>query len=343
MFKQQEPKDKNAGFVDEKGKALTNEPAPSKDPINPDDVNLKAEFKYEDKSLEDIENGRIAFYKTIRKENIVKWIVAFVAIAILIVSFVYLIQQKDNQPLMITGYCMLGVSILLIVAYYIIAKKYNDKKMKVYLKRYYGDMNAYVFAQERFKDVNGDITGKIENADFNNSLLYKNVSTVGSRNIVKFKVDGKYECTLCDCAAQMTTIKKLEPLFIGKYLIAPNTYQGDQQIVIYLTGNSRALPPNNVDHLTKVVNTKRMIIYSENKKYESIVNAKVRKAVADLITNNVLVDVSISITKGKTYFGLGYDDCLMVLPLQEKFNPLPVYKYKKDMAIIADIIANLNK
>ena len=341
MFKQQETKNKNEGFVDEKGQALEKEEVKAKEAVNPDDIDLKAEFKYEDTSLQDIETGRLNFYKTVKKENIIKWIVAAISIGLLIFSFAYLMQQEAT-PVKVTGYCMLGVSILIIIAYYIIAKKFNNKKMNVYLKRYYGDINSYVFGQKCFNDVHGDIEGKIENNEFNSSLLYKNVSTIGSRNVVNFKVDN-IECKMCDCAAQMTTLKKLEPLFIGKYLIAPNTYTGDQQIVIYLTGNSRALPPNNVDHLTKAVNTRKMIIYTENKKYESILNSKVRQLISEIITNNVLVDVSISITKGKTYFCLGYDDCLMVLPLQEKFNPLPVYKFKKDMEIVANIIASLNK
>lgn len=341
MFKQQETKNKNEGFVDEKGQALETKPEQAKEAVNPDDINLKAEFKYDSKSLEDIETGRLTFYKTVKKENIVKWIVAALSIGLLIFAFAYLMQQEATG-IKVTGYCMIAVSILIIVAYYILAKRFNNKKMQVYLKRYYGDINAYVFGQECFKDVHGDIEGKIENNEFNSSLLYKNVSTIGSRNIVNFKVNN-LDCKICDCAAQMTTLKKLEPLFIGKYLVAPNTYTGDQQIVIYLTGNSRALPPNNVDHMNKAVNTRKMIIYTENKNYESTVDAKVRQAVSELITNNVLVDVSISITKGKTYFGLGYDDCLMVLPLQEKFNPLPVYKFKKDMEIVARIITYLNK
>ncbi len=342
MFKQQETKNKNEGFVDEKGKALNTQEVKKEEPVNPDDINLKAEFKYEDKSLEDIETGRLAFYKIIKKENIVKWVVSIASIALLLVSFVYMIQQ-DATPIKVTGYCLIGVSLAIIIAYYFLAKKFNNKKMGVYLKRYYGDINAYVFSQSCFNDVHGNIDGKIENNEFNSSLLYKNVSTIGSRNIVNFKVGNNLECKMCDCAAQMTTMKKLEPLFIGKYLIAPNNYKGDQQIVIYLTGNNRALPPNNVEHMSKVVDTRKMVIYTENKNYESIVNAKVRKAINEIVTNNVLVDFCISITKGKTYFGLGYDDCLMVLPLQEKFNPLPVYKFKKDMAIVADIITNLNK
>lgn len=342
MFKQQETKNKNEGFVDEKGQALEKQEVKAKEAVNPDDIDLKAEFKYDDNKLQDVETERLKFYKVVRKENIVKWIVAALSIGLLIFSFVYLMQQ-EAQEIKIVGYCMLAVSILIIVAYYILAKRFNNKKMNVYLKRYYGDVNAYVFGQPCFKDVKGDIEGKIENNEFNNCLLYKNVSTIGSRNIVNFKVNDNIECKMCDCAAQMTTLKKLEPLFIGKYLIAPNTYTGDQQIVIYLTGNSRALPPNNVEHLTKEVNTRKMVIYTENKKYESVVNAKTRQLISELITNNVLVDVSISITKGKTYFCLGYDDCLMVLPLQDKFNPLPVYKFKKDMQIIAEIITNLNK
>lgn len=341
MFKQQETKNKNEGFVDEKGQALEKKEEKAKEAVNPDDINLKAEFKYDDASLEDVETGRKAFLKVVKKENIIKWVVAALSIGLLIFSFVYLIQQ-EAQAMKITGYCMVAVSILIIVAYYLLAKKFNNSKMKIYLKRYYGDINAHVFGQEIFKDVHGDIDGKIENNEFNSSLLYKNVSTIGSRNIVNFKVDG-LECKMCDCAAQMTTLKKLEPLFIGKYLITPNTYEGNEQIVIYLTGNSRALPPNNVDHLPKAVNTRKMIIYTSNQKYESIVNAKARQLISELVTNNVLVDVSISITKGKTYFCLGYDDCLMVLPLQEKFNPLPVYKFKKDMEIIAEIIKQLNK
>ena len=120
--------------------------------------------------------------------------------------------------------------------------------MDAYLKVYYGETNAAAFSDARFHEVNGNISGKIDNDDFNNSGLYKDVSTIGSRNVVNFKVGGT-QVKLCDCAAQKTTQKKLEPLFIGKYLIADNNYQGDEPIYIYLPGNNRALPPNNLDNI----------------------------------------------------------------------------------------------
>lgn len=346
MFKQQETKKKDEGFVDDKGQPLNDQQVQEKkeEPKNPDDIDLKANFEYNDNHLKDIENGRQEFLKYVKKQNIWKWVCSGSAIGLLLFSFIYLISmQKDNPPLKITGYCLLGVSIAIILVYYLINRKITNKRMNAYLKRYYADTNAYVFGQENFSDVNGNTEGKIANYEFNNCHLYKDVSTVGSRNIVNFKIGGKIDCKMCDCAAQKTTMKRLEPLFIGKYLITPNNYNNDDDIIIYLTGNSRALPPNNVEQLPKVLNTKRMIIYSNNKNYESVVKANVRQNLANLITNNVLVDASIAITKGSTYVGLGYDDCLMVLPLQEKFNPRPVEKFKSDMKIIAEIIIELNK
>lgn len=340
MFKQKdENKNKNEGFVDEKGQELVPTPAPSKEEPNPDDVDLKAPFEYTSEHLEEIERGRLDFAKMVKKQNIIKWITATAAIGLLVFTWIFVMGQLKIQWL---TFLLTGVSIVIIVAYYVIVKKYNNKKMDAYLKRYYGDMNAFVFGDERFKEVHGDIAGKIDNDEFNDSELYKDVSTIGSRNVVSFKVDGKYDCKICDCAAQKTTMKKLEPLFIGKHLIAKNNYTNDDPIIIYLTGNSRSLPPNNVEQLPKVINTKKMIVYSNNKKYESTLNSKVRNLISNIITNNILVDASIVIKKGQTYFDLGYDDCLMVLPLQTKFNPIPVNRFKKDMIIIADIIAQLN-
>lgn len=345
MFKEKketlEEKNKNEGFVDANGQELApkaEEPKPEEK--NPDDVDLNVEFTYGDSHLENIEKGRLEFLKVVKKENIIKWICAAFAIGLLIFSWIFIIGQLKNQPL---GLSMCGVSILIIVAYYVLMKRYNAKKMNDYLKKYYGDMNSYVFTNPRFKNVNGDIAGKIDNEDFYKNNMYKDVSTVGSRNIINFKIDDKIDVKICDCAAQRSTTKKLEPVFIGKYLIANNTYQGDEPIYIYLPGNSRSLPPDNIDGITKVVSTRKLIIRTENKNYESTLTANVRNRITQLITNNILVDVSIAIHKGKTYMGLGYDDCLMVLPLQTKFNPIPIERFKKDMDIITEIVADLNK
>jgi len=353
MFKQKEEtienKNKDAGFVDDKGdaiskeaeKSLTAQPEP-----NPNDVNLNAQFTYDDQNLEQVEKDRNKFLKIVKKQNIIKWIVSIISIGLLVFAFIFFLnnnQFKNNNAVRLGGGIgVAGAGVAVMIGWLIFNKKYSNKYMNEYLKTYYGCMNAFVFGNERFKDVHGDIAGKISNDDFNKAETYKDVSTIGSRNVINFKIDGKINTTICDCAAQQTTVKKLVPLFIGKYLIADNTYKGNEPIIVYLTGNSRALPPNNVAHLPKVVNTKNMIVYTNNKGYASMFTSKVKNTVSKLITNNVLVDAFISIQKGKTYIGLGYDDCLMILPLNDKFNPIPIRKFKDDMQIVADIIVGLN-
>lgn len=337
MFKvnqNEEAKNKNEGFVDANGVSLDKPAAPAKEEKNPDDVDLNTPTELVDEHLKKIEEARLVFLKLTKKENIIKWIVALVSIGLLVFSMLYLLNK-----IRWLGITMMCVSVAFIIAYYVIVKFFNNKKMEEYLKVYYGNINAYVFAG--YNDVKGDIAGRIANDEFNNALLYKDVSTIGSRNIVSYKIND-INLKMCDCAAQKSTVKNLVPLFIGKFLIADNKYTNEEPIYIYLTGNSRALPPNNLDALPKVYNTKKMVIYTKNKNYERTLNANVRRLITSIVTNNILVDCAISIQKGKTYFALGYDDCLMVLPLAEKFNSIPLDRFKKDMEIVKEIVTQLN-
>ena len=65
--------------------------------------------------------------------------------------------------------------------------------------------------------------------------------------------------------------------------------------------------------------------------------------ITDIRTDAILVDVAISIYEGKVYIMMGYDDPLMVLPLQTEFDYKPTESYKKDMARIANLVEVLNK
>ena len=86
-----------------------------------------------------------------------------------------------------------------------------------------------------------------------------------------------------------------------------------------------------------------MVIYSNEEKQPAIINNQFKAAINKIITNNILVDVAISIQKGATYVALGYEDNLMVLPLQDKFNPIPLTQYKKDLVNVLDLVSLLNK
>ena len=87
----------------------------------------------------------------------------------------------------------------------------------------------------------------------------------------------------------------------------------------------------------------KYIVWSNNSKWESVVNTPFKKLISQVKLSNDLVDLAISITKGRMFIAMGYDDPLMVLPLEKPYNPNPVKTYKKDISVIAKFIELLNK
>ena len=59
--------------------------------------------------------------------------------------------------------------------------------------------------------------------------------------------------------------------------------------------------------------------------------------------NKELVDLSISLQKGRVFVCMGYDDPLMVLPLQNQFDPKPTEIFKKDVVKVLKLIEEFNK
>ncbi|MDD4154870.1 MAG: hypothetical protein PHT30_05645, partial [Bacilli bacterium] len=91
-------------------------------------------------------------------------------------------------------------------------------------------------------------------------------------------------------------------------------------------------------HLEVISDDNVMAIYSNNKEALKFVNKKVQSALKKIHTDDILVDVAIAIQKGKTFVCAGYDDILMVLPLEKPFNPKATRNYKDDLVDISEFI-----
>lgn len=309
-----------------------------KNEYHENDVDLNVEIKYEEENLENIENARKEFYKIFKIENILKWVMGLFVMAVMIVAFIVIMPASS-----LWAFIACGIALAILIAYYIIVKQINTKKLNAYFESYYKSCENFVFDdKEIYSNLSGGVLDRIDVETFNKCDLYKDVVQVGSREHLKFTYQNKLNCSIVDCAAQIKTVKRLQPVFVGKLLTAPNTYEGEN-IIVYIKGNERSLPPTNVEGLRKVLNTKKMVIYSNEEKQPAIINNHFKAAINKIITNNILVDVAISIQKGATYVALGYEDNLMVLPLQDKFNPIPLTQYKKDLVNVLDLISLLNK
>ena len=315
-----------------------------KEPVFPEDIKEVAEVKevapvevidYETDNLKNIEAAREIFLKQYKVQNIVKWLVSIVSLGLIVLA--WLVLLPINLYLAIGT---IGLSLLLILLYNFFIKRYLNVKMKIYFDAFYKNTTEFIFEGADYSDVEFKVENKIEPIQFTENNIYADVIQVGSRNLTTYKYKG-LPISVCDAAGQTKSAKSLVPVFVGKYFMAENSYDQDEPIIVYLKGNEKALPPTNVAHLEVVSDDNVLAIYSNNKEALKFVNKKVQTALKKIHTDDILVDVAVAIQKGKTFVCAGYDDILMVLPLEKPFNPKATRNYKDDLAVISEFISTL--
>ena len=303
----------------------------------PEDLN------YDSEPLARIEEERKVFLSKYKKQNSLKWVVSLLALAAVITIWIVIPNvaggESWSMPVMISS--IVGILALLLLYTFWIRRSLNTK-MKQYFLTFYSESNKFVFDQEGFDKVEAQIPDKINKEQFTDSELYKDIIEVGSRGLTAFEYKG-IPAMVCDCAGQIKTEKRIAPAFVGKYLFAASNYEGDDPIIVYIKGDKRSLPPTNVEDKKAVHDDNKFIVWTNNSKWESVINTAFKKLIGQVKLSNDLVDLAISITKGRMFIAMGYDDPLMVLPLEKPYNPNPVKTYKKDIAVIAKFIELLNK
>ena len=305
-------------------------------------VEAEAQVVYPHEALQKVETERRIFWKSYRTHNTLKMVVMFVCMAAIVVAFFVF-------PTFIPGKLQVGLTIAVAVvalggtyAYSVFVRRKFDRKMKEYFELYFRSVNEYVLGEKGFSDAELQNPGKITLDEFNECKLYKDVVEAGSRGLTTFKYNG-IEMSIVDCAGNIKAEKRIKPVFVGKMLRSTASYKGDKPVFIYLKGNERALPPTNLEGVPGVLEDEKMAIYTECKDWKKVLNGPVMKALEAIKTDNILVDLGVAIYEGKVYIMMGYDDPLMVLPLQTEFDYKPTESYKKDMAVVVKFVEALNK
>ena len=301
-------------------------------------------IEYSAKPLEEIEQERQKFFKTFRIQNTLKWIISLICIAAIVVGCIVVpnvIQDNDNLK---TG-LMLGIVVVALAGtfgYSVFTKRSMNGKMKKYFNFYYKKVNEFAMDQEGFSEPVLQEPGKIDIDLFRDTNLYKDIVDVGSRGLTEFEYNG-IPMRIVDCAGQIKDDKRMRPVFVGKLLHCATKYLGEQSIVIYFKGNERALPPTNVSELKVVEDNTKYVIYSNSADVKKIIKPAIKKMLDGIEMNKVLVDLAISMHDGKIFVCFGYDDPLMVLPLQNQFDPRPNEQFKKDLGKVIKVVEALNK
>lgn len=300
--------------------------------------------EYPSESLKRVEDERLVFWKSYKTHNSLKLVVLFICLAIVVVAWtVFPNVIKDNDTLQ-RGLSF-GVTIVALAATYaysVFVKRKFSKKMKDYFELYFNAVNEYVFDNGSYSNVELQSPGKITLEEFNESNLYKDVVESGSRALTIFKYN-KIELSVVDCAGHVKAEKRMKPVFVGKMIRAKASYKGEEPVVVYLKGNEKALPPTNVEDLKNVLEDQRMIVYSNYKDWKKVLNSGVMKALDAIKTDNNLIDVAISIASERVFVMMGYDDPLMIIPLQNEFDYKSIDICKKDILAVSRLVEVLNK
>lgn len=286
---------------------------------------------YDSEELQAIEDERVKFLGEYRSGNRLKSIIFFIVMFLMVGTFIIIPNVGQGAAWQLP--VMISIAVVLlgcVLGFSFLTRKKMTQKMRNYFSIFYGNMNKYVFGSKSFDKVVFENPGKIEDHLFFDSNLYKDVLEVRSRGATTFEYEQK-PVLVCDCAGSVKTDKRIAPIFVGKYLVTGNKYEGKDPIYIYIKGDQRSLPPTNLEEVKVVKDDAKMAIYSNDSKWEKTLNTKVMKIINSMKPNKELVDIAISIQPRTTYIALGYDDPLMVIPLDRPFNQEPVKGYKKDV------------
>src|SRR5574344_2163288 len=224
-------------------------------------------------------------------------------------------------------------------------KKSMNKKTKEYVAYFYKETSGYIYSEDVYNNVTYDVDAKIEPADFTCLNLYKDVKSVGSRNLVQFDYEGKH-FKVCDCAASVAGKKRLEAVYVGKYVQSENNLELNGRIVIFYPGNDKSVPPNALDDLTltEKINGFNIYVTANNEaELKKLITTKVKTQLRKIATDEILIDCSIVIQTGKTCAAVGYDDVLMILPLQSTFEEKPTKHFKQDLPDVLQALIAFDK
>lgn len=316
------------------------EPEPAPEP-EPEPEPIPDHFDYESEDLAAIDVARLSFFKTYKKYNRIKTFVTIGLVALVIVAYIvptFIEATKSYALYFALG--AIGLAAVVVLVYSFLFKKKSQAWIHDYFLKYYENTYKFAFKDLHVEGLSADIDAKITDEEFNASKLYKDIFKVGSRYGLNFSYEGM-DCFLIDCAAETKGEKRLETAFVGKSLRTPNTYEGSG-LYIYFKGNKRAIPPNNIKSFNELENNKTLAIYGDQDQRKYLTRA-IMTELNKIETNKVLVDLAISIQPGKTHFMLGYEDTLMIIPMESAYNPNPTIEFKKNLEQILNIALLFNK
>ncbi len=287
-----------------------------------------------DTKIEEARQSFMAFYKKQKLYNNV----AFVLVIVLIIAAYVVLQAWLGQNFLALG--AVAIILVLLFVYSRISRTKMEKLTKEYITQYYGFMKEKAFPEGRFPNSTIDFDRKLDLSEFTNAGILKEIVRINTRGVVSFDYRG-HEATACDMAAYRSADGKQTPSFLGKFISVPLKLNLSGRILIYIKPKVQAKGPDSLDDIQKIDETDRYVIYATDAStFKTLPSGFIH--LLDLLTvDDLLVDATFSIHPDQTQVALSYTDALMVIPLQNAFDPSPSEQYAKNLQAMFAILDSL--
>lgn len=291
------------------------------------------------KQIAEFEKKRATFMQLYKKQKRINSAIVIPALFLVIIIFVVLYKQF---------FIAVAINAVVMIAVYIYSrsvKKASDERVQNYIKDFYTLTNDYAYENSPYVLTNIEPFEKLNDGEFTESGFLMGITNVGSRNTVKGTLDGK-PFKVTDCIAKIIYKGKQDVCFLGKLFTFTLDESTEYKTLLYIPSKEvQGAGPNATEGLDekKELGNSHLRVWSNDPHVASMLTKKVYEALADFEPNEILVDIAISIKEDKIYVALSYENDMMVLPIEQKYNTKLADQYASDLRKVAVLVQALTK
>ncbi len=294
---------------------------------------------------ENIEKARNDYFAFSKKQKMISNIVAGVVFVLMIASMVLVFTLGQKEGTTWVSYVALGLMLVTVVGSFVVTKTVKGKlgaRADEYIKILFENVDGYLYSGENFKELSIKTNGQIKDEIFMDCRFYKNLKNTKSRNLVCVKYKDK-DLGIADLAGNILVKNRLSPMFLGRFYDYTSNYdKDDKRITMQIKGSNLSRPIDDVDDLKLVEGNSTYAIYTNDDEWRKVLTQKVIKDITQLKIDKLLIDVVISIRKGKCSIGIDYVDEFMNIPVEKEFEFKNVKRSEHDLQKVLTIFDDLN-
>ena len=320
-------------------------PEPEKDSIdallNSTEVEVKKEEPDGRPYNEVIEEARQGILAAYKKSRMVSNISMVIAVVLLVGAFIMIIQKKAF--FVAFGYSLAGATLVAMIVFYFVNRNRLPKRIKEYITLVSSSLNSHAFNNPEFKDVKTDPNERMSSTDLISDRVYMDMNNVVSRNVVK-GMYGDRSFLVADVAIRNSQGRKVDNLFVGKYLTYKNDLHFESRYIIRLKGAEDVDLPNDLEGLVVLEENEKMVIYGpDGSKYKEDLGSKFIPSLKEIEIQGALLGISIVIWAGHSAAYLSYSDDIVALPFEKEFNKEAYDGYVATQLRLLDALKTLLK